>query len=156
MRDMEDSGAGGDASSPATPRQGGAKASSQMPPEEPPATIIGRKVKWALDFLGAEKGDDFHRHRVLEDLDTGHVKGDEGKGLSGELDETNAQTMARVEAEAFQEGLRDDVMFYGDVTRTEVEKVREDFVVASIPAAEELEVEGVCTCAQSSEPQVFQ
>ena len=56
MRDMEDSGAGGSASSPSTPRPGGAKASSQMPPEEPPPTIIGRKVKWALDFLGAEKG----------------------------------------------------------------------------------------------------
>ena len=110
----------------------------------PPATLFKQKVRWSLDFLGVKKDDGFVRACVFEELDASHVKGDDGgDGFLGELDETGRETAGRVEAEAFQEDLRDDILFNDDVIRGEVDKASDAFVAASIRAAESLEEEGV-------------
>ena len=106
--------------------------------------MFTQKVRWSLDFLGTRKDDGFVRACVFEELDASHVKGDDGgDGVLGELDETGRETAGRVEAEAFQEGLRDDILFNDDVIRGEVDKASDAFVAASIRAAESLEEEGV-------------
>lgn len=46
----------------------------------------------------------------------------------GELDKTERETAGRVEAEAFQEGLRDDILIVDDVFRGEVDKATDAFV----------------------------
>ena len=141
---MEGVGVGGGSARPSTlpPRT---QADHPAPPEAPPpATLFKQKVRWSLDFLGVKKDDGFVRACVFEDLDTSHVKGDDGgDGVLGELDETGRETAGRVEAEAFQEGLRDDILFNDDVIRGEVDKASDAFVAASIRAAESLEEEGV-------------
>ena len=128
-------------SSPPARRQADDTAPTEAPP---PATLFKQKVKWSLDFIGVEKDDNFVRACVFEDLDTSYVRGDDGgDGVLGELDETERETTGRVEAEAFQDGLRDDIISVDDVFRQEVDKATDSFVQASIPVAESLEEDGL-------------
>ena len=119
------------------------QAEDHAPPEEVPATLYKQKVRWSLDFLGAKKDDSFERACEFEDLDTSRVKGENTEDLSGELDETDKETASRVEGEAFDVGLQDDVLFNNDVLKGEVDRATDDFVAESIQAAETLEEDDV-------------
>jgi hypothetical protein len=142
-------GGGEGAGSPRPPTPPARRQAEDAAP--PPDTLFKQKVRWSLDFLGVEKDDGFVRACVFEDLDTSHVRGDDGgDGVLGELDETDRETAGRVEADAFEEGLRDDILLNNDVFRGEVDKAADDFVAASIPAAESLEEDGIVRCGQKA------
>ena len=115
------------------------------PPRQVPATLYKKKVKWILDFFRAQNGGRFERSCVHDDLDTSRVKGEHTEGLfSGELDETDKETAARVEEEAFTAGHQDDALFSDDVLKAEVEKTTDAFVAESVQVAETLQQDVLC------------
>jgi hypothetical protein len=103
----------------------------EVPP--PPPTMIRPRVRWSFDFLSRAAADDPPVRKTLcQEHETGNVKGDDllnSDMLSGDLLETNSEMITRVEVQAYEGGLGDELVTFvnNDITQLELARATEAF-----------------------------
>ena len=118
---------------PAPPQAGDrAGGASQAPPQ----TLFKQKVKWSWASYAGERGAQRVRLLSWDGNDTSRVRGDD----SEEPPETDRQRNARVDEEAHQSGLQEDLLLHdNDIVREQVRKAADGFVADSVLMAEEVD-----------------
>ena len=98
----------------------------------PPLTMIKSRVRWSFDFLCAAADDPPVRKTLCQEHETGNVKGDDLLNrdmLSGDLLETHSEMITRVEVQAYEGGLGDELVTFvnNDITQLELARATEAF-----------------------------
>ena len=118
-------------SPPPSPQADRASVAHQAPPE----TMCKQRVKWSWASYAGERGAQSIRLFSLDSNGNSRVKGD---GDSEEPPESDRQWEARIDEQAHQTGLQDDLLRYdNDVVREQVVAATDAFIKDSLLVAEE-------------------